>query len=166
MIFCDFGCWSVLNGECFAPPPSTRGNLGHSLFLREGVRSTLLQVNTLKSIDIIIYKPIPARQPTKTSKIMIFEKSSKLIQIHQKSFLCISNDSQTSLELFLIKCLQVVILKSLLSRLALGRLALDSNWIYVRLSNSVEHVQHPSSRETSASPIKRRERMQRLRSRS
>ena len=35
-----------------------------------------------------------------------------------------------------LECLQVVILKSLLSRLALGRIVLDSNWIYMS-SNSV-----------------------------
>ena len=36
---------------------------------------------------------IPKRQPIKIMKNHIFQKSSKLIQIHQKSFLCISNDS-------------------------------------------------------------------------
>ena len=56
--------------------------------------------------------------------------------------------------------LQVVILKSLLSRLALGRIALDSNWIYIRLSKSVEQYiekRHPSPREASASPMEREE---------
>ena len=41
-------------------------------------------------------------------------------------------------DLYEVKSLQVVILKSLLSRLALGRIALDSNWIYIRLSKFVE----------------------------
>ena len=56
-----------------------------------------------------------------------------------------------------LKSLQVVILKSLLSRLALGRIALDLNWIYMRLSKSVElyiEKQHPSPREASASPMR------------
>ena len=47
-------------------------------------------------------------------------------------------------------------IKSALSRHALGRIALDSNWIYILLSKSTERYiekQHPSPREAIASQI-------------